>query len=63
MEAHALRSASLNIWAEELAGLLDEAERAGADGDLQTARRLAAPIGDELARVVEHLQGALGGET
>ena len=60
MEAHALRSASLNIRADGLAGLLEQAEHAGVDGDLEAARRLTTLIGEELARVAKYLQEALG---
>ena len=53
--AHALRSASLNVWAVELARILERLEDAGARGDGREALRWAGPLTDEVERVMEYL--------
>jgi len=54
-EAHALKSASLNIWAVELAEYLDQAENSAVAGDIARAQALMDPIRNEFARVLEYL--------
>ena len=59
-EVHALRSASLNIWAVDLAEYLDQAENAAVSGDIERARALMEPITTEFAQVMAFLDGELG---
>ena len=54
-EAHALRSASLNVWAGALAGCLGQVENAAVEGDIDAARALMAPVMSEFGRVVAYL--------
>ena len=59
--AHALKSASLNVWAVVLARLLQEVESAGGSADLGRASGLLAPVEEELSRVTSFLSGRLAG--
>jgi CheY-like chemotaxis protein len=59
-ETHALKSASLNIWAVDLAEYLDQAENAAAANDVAGAAACLASIEAELERVVGYLEGELG---
>lgn len=58
-ETHALKSASLNIWAVELAEYLDQVENAAAAGDVSGVQSLMEPIRVEFRRVVEYLDALL----
>jgi HPt (histidine-containing phosphotransfer) domain-containing protein len=59
--AHALKSASLNVWAVELARLLEQVESAGGSADLGRASGLFVPVEEEFARVTSFLCGRLAG--
>lgn len=58
-EAHAFKSGSLNVWAVDLAHLLDRVEQAAARGDLQEARAAAQGLEDAWAEVSVYLEGIL----
>jgi hypothetical protein len=58
-EAHALKSASLSIWAVELAGSLEEAESAAVSGDVPRAQSLMDPVRAKLRRVVDYVDVVL----
>jgi len=58
-EAHALRSASLNIWAVELAETLKDVELAGVSGDIKIAEDRLPGVQREFDRVIAYLEAAL----
>jgi CheY-like chemotaxis protein len=58
-EAHALRSASLSIWAVGLAEHLDQVEQAGRSGDVDSARSFVEPLSEEVERVLGYLDTLL----